>query len=457
MRTEVCPVESSKRVSHAEEVVVKRIKLLLALGAAGALAGAACNKAAGSAPRTSSSGQALTTAMVLRVDLPPAVLPTDPLSLEVSFRNSAGQLLDVSDKVTVSLAVNPTGAVMTGTTTRAAVNGMARFTDLAIAKRGQGYQLLVSSTRATSVKSAPFAVTWSTDEQEAAGTASNDTTAGAEVISPDVPMFGALGPNDVDMYRFHATAGQLLSVATHATRLDLGNWDTSLRLRLLAPNGVTEIARGGAFGSETPSVDTGFAEIRIPGDGDYYLACDTDRRGFLSGRYALVVQLASLPAGLQVETEQPGATGQNDTLATAQALVPGVVRGYSDVAAAGARPPSDYFKIAIPSPAHVRLELTATRNGSSWADNPWNPRLELQDSAGNVLSGSDGAAFVDPSVDFVVTVPGTYYVRVATAATGPVSGSTPYFLTYRSPAYAPTAETADDTTAGTAMPMAYGD
>ncbi len=436
---------------------MNRIKLLLALGAtAAALAGAACNKARSNGPRTSSSGQALSTAMVLRVDLPPAVLPGDALSLEVSFRNSAGQLLDVADKVTVSLAVNPSGAVMTGTTTRAAVNGVARFNDLAIAKRGQGYQLLVSSLRAASVKSAPFAVTWSTDELEAAGTASNDTAAGAEAISPDVPMFGMLGPGDVDVYRFHASAGQLLSVATHATRLDLGNWDTSLRLRLIAADGTTEIARGGAFGKDTPSVDTGFAGIRIPDSGDYYLACDTDRRGFLSGKYALVVQLASLPAGLQVESEPPGATGKNDTLATAQALIPGVLHGYSDAAAPGALPSSDYFKIAIASPAHVRLDLAATSNGSFSGDNPWNPRLELQDSAGNLLSRNDGAAFVDPSVDFIVTAPGTYYVRVASAANGSTSGSTPYFLTYHSPAYAPLAETAGNTTAATAMPLGYG-
>ena len=355
-------VQTHETLSYREELVVNRIKLLLALGAtAAALAGAACNKARSNGPRTSSSGQALSTAMVLRVDLPPAVLPGDALSLEVSFRNSAGQLLDVADKVTVSLAVNPSGAVMTGTTTRAAVNGVARFNDLAIAKRGQGYQLLVSSLRAASVKSAPFAVTWSTDELEAAGTASNDTAAGAEAISPDVPMFGMLGPGDVDVYRFHASAGQLLSVATHATRLDLGNWDTSLRLRLIAADGTTEIARGGAFGKDTPSVDTGFAGIRIPDSGDYYLACDTDRRGFLSGKYALVVQLASLPAGLQVESEPPGATGKNDTLATAQALIPGVLHGYSDAAAPGALPSSDYFKIAIASPAHVRLDLWPRR------------------------------------------------------------------------------------------------
>lgn len=437
---------------------MNRIKLLFALGAtAAALAGSACNSRAPSGQlRSASSGQALSTTMALRIDLPAAVLPGDPLPLEVSFRNSAGQLLDVSDKVSVSLAANTAGAVLQGTTARAAVNGVAAFTDLVVSKPGQGYQLTVTSQRAGSLQSAPFAVAWSTDELEAAGTASNDTPAGAEAISPNVPLFGTLGPSDVDMYRFHAKAGQLLSVATHATRLDLRSWDTSVRLRLIAPDGVTEIARSGTFGADSPSLDNGFAGLRIPADGDYYLACDADRRGFFSGRYALLLRLVPVLPGLQLESEPAGATGQNDTPATAQGLFPGVVYGSSDVVAAGAAPFSDYFKILVPVPMRLHLELTAARNGSAWGDNPWKPRLELQDSAGNVLWGSDASPFLDPAVDFVVTVQGTYYVRVASAAAASVSGSTPYFLTYLPLPYQATAEAAGNTTAALAMPLGYG-
>ncbi|HET7785526.1 MAG TPA: PPC domain-containing protein [Myxococcales bacterium] len=436
---------------------MNRIKLLFALGAtAAALAGTACNSRAPSRElRTASSGQALTTAMVMRVELPPAVLPGDPLSLAVSFRDSAGQLLNVSDKVTVGLASKAGGTLIKGTTTVAAVSGTARFSDLTIAQTGS-YQLLLTSPRASPVTSAPFAVTWSTDELEVAGSATNDTPSGAEAISPNVPLFGTLGPGDVDMYRFHARAGQILSVASHATRLDLGNWDTSLRLRLIAPDGTTELARSGAFGGNSPSADTGFAGLRIPAEGDYYLACDADRRGFLTGRYAVLLRLLSLPPLLQLESEPAGATGQNDTPATAQTLLPGVLYGSSDVVAAGAAPFSDDFKIAIVAPTRVHLDLTAVRNGSAWADTPWIPRLELQDSAGNVLWGSDGSAYSDPAVDYVVTVPGTYYVRVATASGAAASGTTPYFLTWLPLPYAALLEAAGNTTAAAAMPMGYG-
>jgi hypothetical protein len=104
----------------------------------------------------------------------------------------------------------------------------------------------------------------------------------------------------------------------------------------------------------------------------------------------------------------------------------------------------------------VHLDLTATRNGSAWGDNPWTPRLELQDSAGNLLWGRDGSPFMDPAVDFIVTAGGTYYVRVASAAAASVSGSTPYLLNYLPVPYQPAAEAAGNTTAALAMPIGYG-
>src|SRR6267143_6376265 len=136
-------------------ISVNRIKHLFALGATVAvLANQACNSSAPSArqSRTSEAGQALTTAgtvagLSLRVDLFPYALPGETFPVEVSFRNTAGQLMNVADNITVSLSTNPTAATMTGTTTKAPANGVARF-DLSIAKVGQGYVITASSTQA---------------------------------------------------------------------------------------------------------------------------------------------------------------------------------------------------------------------------------------------------------------------------------------------------------------------
>jgi len=96
-------------------ISVNRIKHLFALGATVALlANQACNSSAPSArqSRTSEAGQALTTAgtvagLSLRVDLFPYALPGETFPVEVSFRNSSGQLMNVADNITVSLSTNP--------------------------------------------------------------------------------------------------------------------------------------------------------------------------------------------------------------------------------------------------------------------------------------------------------------------------------------------------------------
>ena len=94
--------------------LVKRIKLALALGmSVAALANQGCDRAA---PLFSQSGPASETGrsllsrvadrlslkkgeqISLRIDLYAAVLPGRPFRVEVSYRNPAGDLLDVSDK-----------------------------------------------------------------------------------------------------------------------------------------------------------------------------------------------------------------------------------------------------------------------------------------------------------------------------------------------------------------------
>ncbi|HKC46545.1 MAG TPA: Ig-like domain-containing protein [Gemmatimonadales bacterium] len=63
-----------------------------------------------------------------------------------------------SGSVTVSLASNPTGATLLGTTTEAAVAGVATFTDLHIDKTGSGYTLQAVSASVTGATSAPLTI-----------------------------------------------------------------------------------------------------------------------------------------------------------------------------------------------------------------------------------------------------------------------------------------------------------
>jgi hypothetical protein len=61
--------------------------------------------------------------------------------------------------VTVTIGTNASGASLTGTTTVVAVNGIASFSNLRIAKAGAGYTLKAETTRLTGATSTPFDIT----------------------------------------------------------------------------------------------------------------------------------------------------------------------------------------------------------------------------------------------------------------------------------------------------------
>jgi hypothetical protein len=441
---------------------VNRIKQLFALGATVAvLANQACNSSAPPAgqSRTSEAGREVTTpgtvaGLSLRVDLFPYALPGETFPVEVSFRNASGQLMNVADNISVSLSTNPTAATMLGSTTRAPTNGVARF-DLSIATLGQGYGLTASSTQAGTATSALFSVAYSQQVDTAANPAGY-TLATAPVISPKVPMFSALVPDEVQYYKFRASVGQQLSVLSYANRVDMANWDTSMRVRLIAPDGTTEIARAAAITPDSLGLDNGMSLLRIQQDGDHYIACDVDNAGYLAGTYAMIMTLAPNPGlSLQLETEPWGATGQNDTLATAQKLNPGNLYGHYDSTATGAAT-SDFYAISVANPARVRVDLTGARSGAAYGDRTWVGRLELQDAAGTVLWRNDSSYGLDPAIDYVITKVGTYYVRVTASDFQPSGKSGPYFLNYQSTPYAPIAETATNTTTAGATAIKYG-
>jgi hypothetical protein len=433
---------------------VNRLKYLGALVFAAVLVNA-CGPQSPSEEQTEQTDEAAsqvasagtTAGSSLQVNVFPYALPGETFPVIVSSRSATGQLVNAGN-VTVRLSANPTGATLLGSTTKALVNGVARF-DLSL-KAGQGYAITASSTQGSTSTSAPFNVAYSQDVGSPAYTLSS-----APVISPKVPMFGALNPGEVHYYKFPATAGQQLSVSTYADRLDNVDWDTSMRVRLIAPDGTTELASAGAARADAPEVDNGLSLVRIPQDGDYYLACDLDEAGRLSGRYAMVMTLAADPGiSLQTEAEPWGITGQNDTIATAQKLFTGTLYGHYD-STPGSQA-SDFYAIAVSNPVRVRLDLNAARSGAAYGDRAWIGRLELQDASGAVLWANDRSYGLDPAIDYVITRAGTYYVRVTASDDQPNGRSSPYFLNYQATPYVAAAETAANATASGATTLRYG-
>lgn len=80
-----------------------------------------------------------------------------PIRIEV--QNDLGGTVTIGTiPVTVSLADNPTGAVLSGTRTVNAFNGIATFTDLTVNQAGIGYSLRATSGSLNPAVSAPFAI-----------------------------------------------------------------------------------------------------------------------------------------------------------------------------------------------------------------------------------------------------------------------------------------------------------
>lgn len=422
---------------------------LLVLGLL-AMVAQGCGSSPASKAQTSppAAGSGAAAQLSLAVDAqPPAGLPGEPLAFAVSFRDASGQVsAGATDLVTVALAANPRQAVLAGTTTRPAVNGVATFDDLVIPKPGQGYTLVATAADAGTATSAAFDVAFSTSEREQPGSGANDAPAGAEAILPGVPMFGSLSSaDDVDVYRFEARAGQLLSVSASATRLDLAGWDGAPVIRLLGSDGA-ELQRMGSTETGLLAMDDGLSRVRIPQDGRYHVSCEADPSALVTGQYALLVKLDEAPGGEVAEVEPPGATGQDDDLAHAQPLAPGLLHGFYQAPGTTGND-SDVYRIAITAPTRVRVQLVASRNGA--ADHApalataWDAVLDLEDASGTVLWENDDTWLLDPSIDYLVATPGDYLVRVRRF--GADQGSSPYLLSYQALPYAPSPAAPDST------------
>jgi hypothetical protein len=80
--------------------------------------------------------------------------------VRVLARDAQGNTaIDFAGDVTVAIGTNPVGGSLIGTTTVAAVAGVATFSALSIDRVGTGYTLVVESAGLTGFTSAPFDVT----------------------------------------------------------------------------------------------------------------------------------------------------------------------------------------------------------------------------------------------------------------------------------------------------------
>ncbi|PYO73699.1 MAG: hypothetical protein DMD67_15220, partial [Gemmatimonadetes bacterium] len=112
------------------------------------------------------------------------ITPAVQVTAEDALGNTA---TGFTGTVTVALEANPGGGTLSGTTSVAAVNGVATFANLSINKVGTGYTLSATGSGVTSRTSAGFNIAAGTASQLVFSVQPSNTTAGA-AITPAVQV-----------------------------------------------------------------------------------------------------------------------------------------------------------------------------------------------------------------------------------------------------------------------------
>jgi uncharacterized protein (TIGR03382 family) len=115
-------------------------------------------------------------------------------AVSVTVRDANGNTVTASSmSITLALSTNPSGGTLAGTLSAAAVNGVATFGDLSIARAGTGYTITASSGTLTSATSSAFDITAGVATQLVFRVGPSGTTAGATLGNVTVEFQDANG------------------------------------------------------------------------------------------------------------------------------------------------------------------------------------------------------------------------------------------------------------------------
>ncbi len=110
-----------------------------------------------------------------------AAISIAPAVLVAALDANGDVVTDFSDDVTIAISTNPGSGTLSGTTTVAAVDGIATFTDLSINRTGAGYRLQATSAGLANATSSTFDITPGPAAQLSINTQPGPAVAGANI------------------------------------------------------------------------------------------------------------------------------------------------------------------------------------------------------------------------------------------------------------------------------------
>jgi len=208
--------------------------------------------------------------------------PISP-AVRVAVRNDqGGTVTAATNQVTLALAANPGGATLGGTTTVAALNGVAIFTDLTLDKAGAGYTLVATSGGLADATSTTF----------------SNVAAAASQLSFTTPPPAS------------ATSGQpLVPQPVLQLRDAFGNAVGQAGVVVSAAVGSGSATLGGSTTATTSAAGTAtFANLSLTGSGS--VTIDFTAPGITSAVSSTIAVSSAGPTGLAIVT-QPSAAAQS--------------------------------------------------------------------------------------------------------------------------------------------------
>lgn len=132
------------------------------------------------------SGDAAKLAFVAQPEGPYAAGATINAIPQVQVQDAAGNPVTASSaNITVAIGANPGSGALSGTTTVAAVSGLATFSDLSINKAGAGYTLTATATGLTAAESDPFTIIPDSSTSQLVFVASPGETPALATLTPN--------------------------------------------------------------------------------------------------------------------------------------------------------------------------------------------------------------------------------------------------------------------------------